>query len=158
MTPAALTVCLAAACALGCTSGPETLTGVVNTVVDGDTIRLESGETIRYLLVDTPESTNGADDCYGTESAQFNRDLVLGKEVSVTFDPAEMEDRFGRLLGYVEVDGIEVNTRLVERGFACVLYIPPAGEERRSEFEALERMAQAQNRGLWGACEEVTCD
>ena len=48
--------------------------GVVARVVDGDTIELESGERIRYLMVDTPE-TFGGEECYGAEAKQFNTDL-----------------------------------------------------------------------------------
>jgi len=126
--------------------------------IDGDTIELDSGERVRYLLVDTPESTGGATDCWGAESAAYNAMLVEGKEVELTYDEAACEDRYGRLLAYVRVDGREINALLVERGYACVLYIPPAGEDRRVEFTDAETLAKAQDTGMWGACEEVTCD
>ena len=132
--------------------------GVVARVVDGDTIVLESGERVRYLLVDTPESTGGADDCFGREAAMLNRELVLGREVTLAYDDAQCTDRFGRLLAYVRVAGREVNTLLVERGHACVLYLPPAGRDRRDEFEALESAARSGSRGMWGVCEVVACE
>jgi len=47
---------------------------------------------------------------------------------------------------------------MVERGYACVLVIPPNGEEREAEFVGLERTAKNEERGMWGACQEVTCD
>ncbi|MEZ4365401.1 MAG: thermonuclease family protein [Kofleriaceae bacterium] len=133
--------------------------GVVANVVDGDTIDLASGERIRYLMVDTPETTGGKNDCFGDNAVQFNTDLVLGKEVSLTYD-TECTDRFGRLLAYVSVDGQEVNSLLVQRGYACVLHIPPNGDDRVAEFEALEAAARAADRGLWGNCEpeEILCD
>jgi micrococcal nuclease len=140
----------------GSTCGPSS--GVVERVIDGDTIELATGEKIRYLLVDTPESVNGATDCFGHEAATFNTTLVEGKTVSLAYDEAGCEDRFGRTLAYVTVEGREVNTLLVERGYGCVLYIPPAGESRRDEFEAIEAQARAEQRGVWGACEVVTCD
>jgi micrococcal nuclease len=140
----------------GSACGPTT--AVVARVVDGDTIELASGEKVRYLLVDTPESVNGATDCFGHEAATFNQDLLEGKTVTLAYDDAQCRDRFDRLLAYVSVDGREANTLLVERGYACVLYIPPAGTDRHEEFEALEAAAKADNRGMWGTCTVVTCE
>jgi micrococcal nuclease len=131
--------------------------GVVARAIDGDTIELESGETIRYLLVDTPESTGGATDCFGENAHTFNEDLVVGKTVQLAYD-VECEDHFGRLLAYVTVGANEVNPLLVERGYACVLHIPPNGDDRVDEFQALEDAARASGAGMWSACTEVTCD
>jgi len=125
--------------------------------IDGDTIVLTTGEKIRYLMIDTPEISGSPPDCFGIEAKDYNRDLVLQKEVTLEYD-VECRDRFDRLLAYVSVQGREVNSLLVERGYACVLYIPPNGEDRRTEFDTLEAQAKAGQRGMWGACQEVTCD
>lgn len=165
-TPSAIAAALAELAGLGALAacsgddggsacGPTS--GLVTNVVDGDTIDLDTGERIRYLLVDTPESTGGASDCFGQEAKNFNHDLVLGRQVMLRYDQ-ECTDRFGRLLAYVSLDGQEINRLLVERGYACVLYIPPNGADRRTEFESLEAQAQAAGRGMWSACEDVTCD
>jgi len=129
---------------------------VVDRVVDGDTIVLRSGERIRYLLVDTPESTGGKVECFGAAAARFNTDLVLGQEVELTYD-VECRDRFDRLLAYVTVAGQDVSRLLVERGYACVLHIPPNGEDRADELEAIEARARAEGRGLWGECQVRPC-
>jgi len=149
-----LSVTLGACDGCGKRCGPQS--GVVAQVIDGDTIELDSGERIRYLLVDTPEITGGSDECFGEEAKNFNTDLVLGNEVDIDYD-VECEDRYGRLLAWVSVDGREVNSLLVERGYGCVLFIPPSGEDRVEEFEALERSAEVANRGMWGACEGNPC-
>lgn len=140
-------------CDPGTRCGPSS--GVVARVLDGDTIDLESGERIRYLMIDTPEATSEVE-CYGEEARQFNADLVAGREVTLRYDQ-QCEDRFGRLLAYVSVDGREVNTLLVERGFACLLHLPPNGDDRLDDFEALEIQAMSEGRGLWGACEDSPC-
>ena len=154
----ALPLLLALGAAAGCSGGSDCgpTDGVVARVIDGDTIELESGETIRYLMVDTPENTSTVE-CYGPEAAQFNAELVEGKEVAIDYD-TECTDRFDRLLAYLSVDGREVNSLLVERGFGCVLYIPPNGQDREEEFDALEETARAESRGLWGACPENPCN
>ena len=122
----------------------------VTRVIDGDTIELENGVRVRYLLVDTPEVSGGTE-CYGDNAKQMNSDLVLGKTVLLHYD-VQCTDNFGRTLAYVTVDGQEVNTLLVQRGYACVLYIPPDGESRVEEFRNLQLDAKNARRGLWGAC------
>jgi micrococcal nuclease len=130
--------------------------GVVADVIDGDTVRLASGEKIRYLMVDTPEITQGKTDCFGREARDYNAELVLGQEVELTYDE-ECSDAYGRLLAYVESPDGEINTLLVERGFACVLHIPPNGDDRESEFMTLELEARGSFTGMWGACGDVAC-
>ncbi len=130
---------------------------VVRRVVDGDTIELTTGERVRYLLVDTPESASGAVECFGPEARAENRALVEGRRVSLSYD-TECRDRYDRLLAYVTVDGIEVNALLIEEGYACALVIPPNGAERAVEFRALERRAREQSLGLWAECAAVPCD
>lgn len=127
---------------------------LVERVLDGDTIDLEGGERVRYLLVDTPE----LGDCYGEEARQYNNDLVAGKEVELVYDPDGCRDAFGRLLARISVGGREVNSLLVERGFACTLFIPPAGAELAADYEDLEQLSREAGRGMWSACAEVTCD
>jgi micrococcal nuclease len=152
---------LLAALVVGCTSheavspcGPTH--AVVERVIDGDTIVLTSGEKVRYLLVDTNEITDGHDDCFGAEARSLNQSLVEGKAVDIAYDE-QCLDKYGRLLGYVSVGGRDVNRLLVEGGYACVLYIPPDGRERRDELESLQAEAQAAGAGMWGRCAVVAC-
>jgi micrococcal nuclease len=130
--------------------------GVVSRVIDGDTVQLQTGERMRYLLVDTPENTTEVE-CFGPESTAFNRELVEGAEVELTYDE-ECTDRYDRTLAYVTLQGREINSLLVERGYGCALYIPPNGEDRREEFETLQSQARAARRGLWAACSENPCN
>ncbi len=152
---------LGAALGFACAGADEGRCGpgsaVVARAIDGDTVELETGERVRYLMIDTPEITNGKHDCYGAEARDFNAGLVEGREISLSYD-VECEDDYGRLLAYVEIGDREVNALMVERGFACVLRIPPNGEQRADEFDDLEYEAKTGMVGLWGACEEVTCD
>lgn len=141
-----------AACGTGSPCGVTEAT--VDRVIDGDTIVLSTGDKIRYLLVDAPETTNGHDDCYGANAAQYNSDLVLGKTVQLSYD-VECTDVYGRLLAYVSVDGQEVNSLMVQRGFACVLHIPPDGDARADEFKTYQLQAKTALRGLWGACDPL---
>jgi len=136
-------------CASACAAPADT--AIVDRVIDGDTIVTTTGEKIRYLLVDAPETTNGHTDCYGSSAAQLNSDLVLGKTITLTYDVTRT-DAYGRTLAYVSVGDLDVNALLVERGAACVLFIPPDGAERRAAYEALEADAKLHRRGIWGSC------
>jgi len=141
-----------------CDSGSECgiTEGLVTRVIDGDTIEMESGETIRYLMINTPETTGGKNECYGANAVQFNKDLVEGKQVEIIYD-VECTDRFDRSLAYVKVGGQEVNTLMIERGYACLLHIAPNGDDRLAEFKALQAAAKAAQRGLWGPCDPIPC-
>jgi micrococcal nuclease len=133
--------------------GPDQ--AVVDRVIDGDTI-VAGGVTVRYLLVDAPESTDGHTECYGENAARFNADLVLGKTIEIDHDVA-CQDRFGRTLAYVTVGGQDINRLLVARGYACVLHIPPDGDDRAADFVAAQAAARAARLGLWGACDPLPC-
>jgi micrococcal nuclease len=147
---------LAAACESGeepgrC--GPSEAT--VARVIDGDTIELSSGERVRYLLIDTPESTT-TQECWGAEAKLANQNLVEGKTIRLRYD-VECEDRYGRLLAYVELSGQDINRVLVERGHACVLHIPPNGDDLVDEYRALEFAAEQLGKGLWASCNPIPC-
>ncbi len=151
---ATLLVVAASACQFeGPQCGPSS--GVVARVLDGDTVELMSGEKIRYLMIDTPE-ISGEGECFGQEAKQFNSDLILGKEIQLSYDQ-QCTDKYDRLLAYLSIDGREINSLLVERGYACLLHIPPNGADRLEEFKRLERLAKQENKGLWGNCETDPC-
>jgi micrococcal nuclease len=135
--------------------GDGTELATVGRVIDGDTVELTDGRRVRYLMIDTPESTTETE-CYGPEAKQLNIDLVDQKDVSLRFD-VQREDDFGRLLAYVTVDGVEINPVIVERGYACVLHISPNGDDRVDEFDELELRARTLGRGLWAACTPRPC-
>jgi micrococcal nuclease len=142
-----------AAVVAGCASDPA-VSATVDRVIDGDTVVLTTGEKIRYLLVDAPETTSGHDDCYGSNATQFNTDLVLHKQIELTYD-VDKTDMYGRTLAWVTVAGNDVNKLMIERGYACVLFIKPDGMSRYDEFKMLQADAKANSRGVWGACDPL---
>lgn len=153
---ALLTLLTAAAGCGGSKCGPSE--GVVQFVIDGDTIQLENGARIRMLLVDTPETTGGKMDCYGQEAAAYTRAQLEGKAVQLTYDEAGCSDRYGRTLAYVKVGGVDHNAELMKQGLACSLFIAPAGTARKDEFDTLESEAKTNRAGMWGACTSIPCD
>lgn len=126
--------------------GPAEAT--VARVIDGDTIELAGGARVRYLLLDAPETTYGHADCYGSNATRYNHDLVAGREVALTYD-VQCTDAYGRLLAYVTVGDTDVNASLVARGYACVLHVPPNGDDRLAQYLDLEALARSDGRGVW---------
>ncbi|OGH70617.1 MAG: hypothetical protein A2754_03215 [Candidatus Magasanikbacteria bacterium RIFCSPHIGHO2_01_FULL_47_8] len=126
---------------------------VVSRVVDGDTLELASGEKVRYIGVDTPESVHPKKpvQCFGKEAMEFNKNLVLGKKVKLVKDVSET-DRYGRLLRYVYLgDGTFVNLLLVKEGYAQAATFPP-DVKYSATFVAAAAEAREAERGLWSAC------
>lgn len=158
MRPALVAALSLAAASCGTSSVCGASTGQVVNVVDGDTFDLADGTRIRLLLVDTPEITNGHNDCYGQEAADFTRGLIEGAQVQLSYDEAACKDRYGRTLAYVKVGDTELNTALVTQGYACSLYIKPGGEARAVEFDTYESEAKTNRTGMWGVCTLIPCD
>ena len=143
-------------------AGTRDVSARVLEVIDGDTIavRLADGEVerVRYIGVDTPESTPGQPlECFGHRAAEANERLVGGRFVSMRFGP-ERRDAYGRLLAYVyapaAVDGqrpLFVNAALLRRGYARTLTIPP-NDARAPMLRRIEAGAGRAGRGLWSAC------
>ncbi len=117
-------------------------------VVDGDTIVLSDGRTVRYIGIDTPEQGEP----FYEAAKNFNRKLVQGKTVELEFD-LERYDRYGRLLAYVFVRDktgrrIFVNAEMVRNGFARI-YTKPPNVKYADLFLRLQEEARTNNRGLW---------
>lgn len=123
----------------------------VVSVVDGDTIKIEGGEIVRYIGVNTPETVAPGRpvECYGKEASAKNRELVQGKEVELEQD-ISVRDQFGRLLMYVWLGDEMVNESLVREGFAQVSTYPP-NVKYQDRFLEAQRLAVSENAGMWGA-------
>jgi len=138
-------------------SNKQTCTAKVTNIVDGDTIDISTGEKVRYVGVDTPETKHPKKmlQCFGKEASEKNKELVLDKEIRLEKDVSD-KDRYGRLLRYVYLpfsptDGnsdLFVNDYLARQGFAHAATFPPDVKFSEQFLEA-EREARDNQRGLW---------
>jgi len=118
-------------------------TAIVSQVVDGDTVVLEDGRTVRYLGIDTPEDGEP----YSIEATEKNREFVEGKAVELQQGIRDI-DEYDRILRYVYVDGIFVNAELLAQGYATAFIFDP--DERFSQILVqLEQYAKVSNKGMW---------
>lgn len=121
-------------------------------VIDGDTIELASGDRVRYIGVNTPETVhpNKAVECFGQEASSYNKQLIEGKWVRLEKDISD-QDKYGRSLRYVYLNDQLVNLALVENGYAEVVTYPP-DVKFADDFLAAQTEARNEGRGLWSAC------
>jgi endonuclease YncB( thermonuclease family) len=92
-------------------------TFLVAAVIDGDTIRLGNGETVRLVGIDTPEDGQ----CGSIRAAENLTSLVLGRRVHLTVSD-EDHDQYGRLLRYVDLGPVDAGLRQIKDGFAIARY------------------------------------
>ena len=127
------------------------MAAVVEWVNDGDTLTLTNGAKVRLVQIDAPELET---DCYGRAALKALVSLApKGTRVRLASDPdLDDRDRYGRLLRYVFVRGVNVNVELVRVGAASPYFFRK--ERGRYAGRLLEAVDEARNgrRGYWGAC------
>jgi micrococcal nuclease len=116
---------------------------VVTYVVDGDTVELEDGRTVRYIGINAPERHQP----YFEEATGANRRLAEGETARMVLD-AQQTDRFGRTLAYLWVGDRFVNLELVRQGYATA-YTEPPNVRYSAEIIAAEQRARDAQAGLW---------
>jgi micrococcal nuclease len=136
-------------------SSVKLISATVDSVVDGDTIKITMGsnqETVRLLLVDTPETVHPSKpvEPYGPEASAFVKGLLIpGTEVGIEIDVSE-RDKYGRLLAYVWIDDNQMlNEMLLEQGLARVAYVYPPNVKYVDAFRSIQKEAQQASLGIW---------
>ncbi len=119
---------------------------------------LESGERVRLIGVDTPESVDSRRpvEYFGKEAVEFTKRRAERKLVRLEYDQANAarghKDNTPqrRTLAYVFLeDGTLLNAEIIRQGYGHALTRYPFS--RMEEFRALEREARAAGRGLWAS-------
>ncbi len=130
------------------TAFADTLTGKVVKVADGDSITIldntNAQHRIRLQGIDAPERKQAFDNA----SRKHLASLVAGKTVTVKWDK---RDRYGRIVGFVIVDGQDVNLAQVRAGMAWFYryYQKELSRENRKLYAQTEDEARANKKGLW---------
>lgn len=125
-----------------------TLVGHVVGVTDGDTITVLDATKTQYKIrlagIDAPEKKQP----FGSVSKKSLSDLVFDKVVSIQYDK---EDRYGRIVGKVLVNGKDVNLEQVKRGLAWWYkkYQKEQSQQDRLDYLHAQETAEASGVGLW---------
>jgi len=124
---------------------------IVTRVIDGDTIEVEKGESIRLIGVDCHEVGRDKIDPEGlgwqTTMWVFHQ-LEPDAQVRLRYDK-EREDKYGRTLAYVYLpDGRMLNEELLKEGWAKTMRIAP-NTRHADEFTELQAQARDARKRRW---------
>ncbi|HEY9278379.1 MAG TPA: thermonuclease family protein [Methylotenera sp.] len=125
-----------------------TITGRVIAVTDGDTIRVLDNTNTQYKIrlagIDAPEKKQA----FGNVSKKSLSDLVYGKQVFVDW---QKQDRYGRKVGKVVINGQDANLEQIKRGMAWFYskYQNELVMDDRLNYLHAHEFAQAGRVGLW---------
>lgn len=121
----------------------------VKKVLDGDTVTLEDGRSIRFIGVNTPEIAHGKKPAepLGNDALAFARRwefaslyLQIG---------ADDKDRYGRTLGHLfDKRGNNLTAELLRRGLGFPVTVPPNTRYAECYWEAADE-ARRQHKGVW---------
>ncbi|MBX2868900.1 MAG: thermonuclease family protein [Acidiferrobacterales bacterium] len=131
-----------------CATDSDTV--VVDSVIDGDTVRLRGGETVRLLGINAPEKDRKDRPAQplSLEATLLLKELISGRSVRLTRGKEE-KDQYNRTLGYLDLlDGTDVQRVLVERGYAFAIAFPP-NIERLDVYLEAEHQARKNKVGVW---------
>ena len=118
---------------------------------DGDTAKfLINGveKKVRFLAIDTPEIDKN--EPFSNDAKEYTCNaLKNAKEIYLEYDSSsDKEDKYGRTLAFVHVDGVLLEKSLIEKGYAKVAYI--YGDYTYvDELREAETIAKNNKVGIW---------
>ena len=144
-------VCSAPTLAL-CSSSERLKPVAVSKVLDGDTLRLADGRSVRLIGLNTPEMgrQGRSAEPYAREAKQRLQHLVDASGRKVGLRPGrQSSDRYGRLLAHAyDARGNNLEAALLAEGLGYFVAISP-NTELVACHQAAERRARIASRALW---------
>ena len=93
-------------------------TTIIKSCYDGDTCTTTDGEKIRLACIDTPElKGKRAEPATAKEARDFLNNLMSNKKVSIR---RITNDRYGRTVGELFINGINVQEVIVQKGYGKI--------------------------------------
>ncbi len=134
----------------------ESETVTLEKCIDGDTARFqdENGNSLktRFLAIDTPETVHPTKkvEAFGKEASNYTcESLKNAKEIRLEYDnDSDKEDKYGRRLAWVFVDGVLLQEKLIELGYAKVAYLY-GDYEYTTRLQEVEAKVKAEEKGIW---------
>jgi micrococcal nuclease len=124
------------------TSAYSQIKGKVVAITDGDTFVLlnEKKEQVKIRLhgIDAPEKKQD----FGTAAKNYLSSLIYNKEITIEYKNL---DRYGRTIGIVFIEELNVNEKMLEEGMAWHF----KKYDKNSDWAALEDKAKEGKKGLW---------
>lgn len=152
---------------VGRLQGSETLgssdrgvAATVSRVVDGDTFVAfgKGGESlgqVQIIGINAPEPPGKGkrSPCWAAQARDEATRLLKGKTVALVPDAGQSDKGpSGRLMRYVEADGVDVGRELLLAGAARTFKHGDVPIERLDSYRRAQSEAKSHGRGLWKAC------
>lgn len=129
-------------------------------VIDGDTFDVQVGSErirIRAMGYDTPEVCHPKKGFghWGIQSSEATELIVKNGKIfhvyldTVTASKNWTNDRYGRTLAHLEVDGVLIGRTLIENGHATVVDVFPIDKDILSLYKKAEYDARLHDFGMW---------
>ncbi len=133
-------------------------------VVDGDTVKLVDGTSVRFVGIDTPETVHPSKPVQrcGPEASGWTKEVFAGDErVCLIYDELSDErDKYDRRLAYpFTEEGVDTTAELLKLGLARGYFYFPFS--RKDEFRSYHGKAKLEKVGVWSKkgegmeCEEI---
>ncbi|WP_048691565.1 thermonuclease family protein [Catenovulum maritimum] len=123
----------------------------ISQVIDGDTFRLTSGQSVRLIGINTPEINhkNLADsEPLAREAKAYLSELIINDKVNLVLD-SELVDKYNRMLAHVfNTKGENLQQALIAKGYADARVYGDNKKYWRCYFNT-ELKARNQHLGIW---------
>lgn len=120
-------------------------------IPDGDTVHLRSGEKVRLVGIDTPETgKDGKPAQYGAKAAKKRlRHLLKGQQLTIR-SVKPHRDKYDRILGEVFLpNGTLVNELLLREGHAYYYWFKGLPQQIKSRYRNAQNQAILGGAGFW---------
>ncbi len=134
--------------------------GRVASIESGNLITLENGACVHLLGIATPSplDTRRGHQCFGKESRDFLSQLILGKNIELTQDISQLDDK-RCILRHVwipkELNKIgqprHINKEMIKNGYGKTFF-NEVDTQFKTEFLALQEEVYKNPRGAWINC------
>ena len=122
-------------------------------VYDGDTVKLKDGRRLRFIGINTPETGHHeqVEQPFGGEATALLKNMLDKHNRTLLLQAGrEHRDHYGRQLAHVFLeDGTNIAVRLLQKGLATTLVVPPNTWGQRC-YQHYEDLARIEGLGLWG--------
>lgn len=120
---------------------PITINVTVTRVTDGDTMTVvyyKLPMTIRLADIDVPEMKQD----FGKAAKSYAKMIALGKDAQFRL---VNKDRYGRYIGVLTIDGVNINKYLIQKGYAW--WYDAYSDD--ISYKILQEEAKRKKLGLW---------
>lgn len=129
--------------------------------IDGDTATFKDANgnklKTRFLAIDTPETVHPKKgvETFGKEASNYTcESLTNAGEIKLEYDlDSDKEDKYGRRLAWIFVDGVLLQEKLVELGYAKVAYLY-GDYQYTGRLQEIEIKAKESKVGIWSEVNE----